>query len=103
MLICLVDRSADYGDVHAGDVIAAMPDGWPWSALERSNPNWSLISSPITQSEADALQGTDLPVPPPAASPPLRWRRYRVDTTGMVGASSMAMDAGAFRSRMALK
>jgi|JI10StandDraft_1071094.scaffolds.fasta_scaffold410005_2 hypothetical protein len=38
-----------------GDVICALPDGWEWSAAERSNPDWIIVTAQITEVEADAL------------------------------------------------
>ena len=29
-----------------GDVIALCPDGWAWSSLEQTNPNWRIVKLP---------------------------------------------------------
>ena len=49
------DRKLDAQRLHAGDVIAAKPDGWAWSVRERENPEWVIVRAPITEVEAQAL------------------------------------------------
>lgn len=51
-----VDAAIGYGDSKAGDVISACPDGWPWSAEERTNPMWRIVwVADLTQEEVEAL------------------------------------------------
>jgi hypothetical protein len=40
---------------QAGDVIAAVENGWPWSNAERKNPDWIIVHCELTQSEVEAL------------------------------------------------
>lgn len=40
---------------QAGDVIAAVENGWAWSNAERKNPDWIIIHCDITPSEVEAL------------------------------------------------
>lgn len=42
----IVDNGPNPDHAKAGDVIAIMPDGWQWSKLERTRPDWRIISAP---------------------------------------------------------
>ncbi len=55
LLIRATDKAEAENASKRGDVIAACPDGWEWSAAERGNPDWIIIQANITQIEADAL------------------------------------------------
>ena len=37
-----------------GDVIVVVPDGWNWSQIERTNPEWIIIRSKLSVEEAKA-------------------------------------------------
>ena len=44
-----VDAADPYKDVKLhkrGDVIEIVPDGWVWSAAEKTNPNWRIVKWP---------------------------------------------------------
>lgn len=56
-LVWVVDRggaepAGSVGTYYKGDVIVAKPDGWAWSAVERSEPRWRLVRVPVTQAQA---------------------------------------------------
>ena len=55
LLIRTVDKSLAENASQRGDVIAAMPDGWDWSVVERNNPDWVIVTAQITEVEAEAL------------------------------------------------
>lgn len=60
LLIRIADKhpivSMDYEkSSQRGDVICACPDGWAWSAAERENPDWVIVTADITTIEAGAL------------------------------------------------
>lgn len=42
----------------AGDVIAACPDGWAWTAAERASPDWTIVRVDLLPVEVDALLAT---------------------------------------------
>jgi hypothetical protein len=51
LLIRVADKTSPDADKNelltkAGDVICVCPDGWPWSAAERSNPEWRIVRLP---------------------------------------------------------
>lgn len=55
-LIRIVDKGVQIDASKAGDVIAAMPDGWAWSQAELTNPEWRIVSVlGVLQSTVDAL------------------------------------------------
>lgn len=55
LLVRLVDKTAAEDASKRGDVVSACPDGWPWSAEERTNPDWLIINVGIIDSERGAL------------------------------------------------
>lgn len=55
LLIRTVDKSSAENASKRGDVIAFQPDGFAWSALERGNPEWIIVTAQITEVEAEAL------------------------------------------------
>jgi hypothetical protein len=55
LLIRTVDKTADETASKRGDVIVFQPDGFVWSALERSNQEWIIVTAQITEVEAEAL------------------------------------------------
>ena len=59
------------GRMDAGDVIVACPDGWQWSAKERSNPEWRIVRADILPTLAVALTV-------PGAN---RYRAWKIDMT----------------------
>ena len=69
LLIRITDKqpivSMDYEkSSQRGDVICACPDGWAWSAAERTNPDWIIVSADITEIEAGALLESSRPGEP---------------------------------------
>ena len=64
---------------QAGDVIAACPDGWPWSDAERDSPEWRIVRLPLTQTEADALTATEVVTPSTPKDTILNRRVYKLD------------------------
>ncbi len=55
LLIRTVDKSDEETASKRGDVIVFQPDGFEWSVLERSNPEWVIITAQITEVEAETL------------------------------------------------
>lgn len=55
LLIRTVDKASAENASKRGDVIVFQPDGFGWSAPERSNPEWVIVTAQITEVEADAL------------------------------------------------
>lgn len=45
----------------AGDVIEVKPDGWNWTARERTNPSWRIVRVPLLTSEVQAALAVDRP------------------------------------------
>lgn len=43
-----------------GDVVAALPDGHPFSERELTNPAWRIVRVPLTQVEAEALVSREI-------------------------------------------
>jgi len=64
LLIRVVDKFPPTGDPRRdagrsvrGDVIAAVPDGHPWSTRERENPGWVIVRVPgMTEAEGWSFQ-----------------------------------------------
>lgn len=55
LLMRTVDKSDEETASKRGDVIVFQPDGFIWSALERSNTDWIIITAQITEVEAESL------------------------------------------------
>lgn len=102
MLVWLVDKGPSIDQYKAGDVIVVCPDGWPWSDLEKTNADWVIVRTAILPVEAEALTaepwvGEDgIGV----MDEPRRQRLYKVDVTGLVGATVVDMEVQGFRSRV---
>lgn len=64
LLIRLIDKSEAENASQRGDVIAAMPEGWEWSAAERNNHDWIIITADITEIEVAALMEPGRPNEP---------------------------------------
>lgn len=47
-----------------GDLIAACPDGWAWTAIERDNPDWIIVHADLTEIEIGALMEAGRPNEP---------------------------------------
>lgn len=62
-----------------GDVIEVRPDGWAWSKLERSNPDWRIIRVPMSVSEAQAFLAPELNTDPKNPSKTLQRRAFKID------------------------
>jgi len=41
--------------LRAGDVVSVCPDGWSWTTIERTNPEWRIISANILPTAVEAL------------------------------------------------
>ena len=90
------------GGYHKGDVIVVCPDGWPWSEIERTHPQWAIVKAPLLDAEVEALQAqgdgdTELKE--------VAKRKYRldVDALGLVGGQSVTLTRRAVTDRAALK
>lgn len=68
-----------------GDVIAAMPDGHPWSEAERNNAEWTIITADISEEGVAALMEAGRGDEP-------KWRRR-------IGINIEGLSAGAVLSR----
>ena len=57
LLVRIVDKKgvAAVDASKRGDVIAAVPDGWQWSAAELANNDWRIIRCNVPQTFADAV------------------------------------------------
>lgn len=55
LLIRTVNKSSAENASQRGDVIVTQPDGFGWSVLERSNPEWIIVTAQITEVEAEFL------------------------------------------------
>lgn len=56
LLVRVVDKNGSPLLGKRGHVIAACPDGWPWSPAELLNLDWRILSVPnLPQAEADSL------------------------------------------------
>lgn len=69
-----------------GDVIVVAPDGWGWSDIECTNPEWRIFKWPnISLPEASALLTPELPIAQDDASNPLLQRRgFGLDVDGLL-------------------
>ncbi len=64
-----------------GDVIAALPDGHPWSHEERVHPRWVIVKVPdMTLAEGEALAAHE---PTDGTHRPLRLRLFHLDHPGL--------------------
>ena len=56
------DAATDCRRYHRGDVIAAVPDGHPWTPTELDHPHWVVVKVPdMTLAEGLALAAGELP------------------------------------------
>ena len=57
LLVRVRDREGHNTKLNGeGHVVCVCPDGWGWSRLERSNPDWRILAVPdMTENEARAL------------------------------------------------
>jgi hypothetical protein len=70
------DPAQDAKLTKRGDVIIVVPDGWGWSDIERSDPQWRIFKWPsVSESEASALLTPELPVSEADVDNPLLQRR----------------------------
>lgn len=99
-LIRVNDRSVRDHDSKRGDVIAVCPDGWAWSQAELTNPDWVIVSAPLTQIEADALLAVHSD---PVTQASKRRRKWAVNVSGLTRAGKQPLSAAAMRARMGLK
>ena len=47
---------------NRGDVIAFKPDGWAWTAIEKTNPTWRIFRANLTEAECEALVAAELDI-----------------------------------------
>lgn len=87
-VVSKVNPSDVYKDVKLtkrGDVIVAQPDGWGWSDMEKTNPDWRIFKWPsVTVSEASVFLSPELPIAPKASpdmpdDPMLQRRGFNID------------------------
>lgn len=81
LLLRVIDKAGYDPQVHTlmdviGDVIIAFPDGWNWSLIERTHPEWRIVRANLLQSEVDALL-----VDRRAGEIMTRYRDSRIDVT----------------------
>ena len=56
LLVRIIDRSQREDDSHRGDVIAVVRDGWEWSQIERTNPDWLILKvGGLLDTDADTM------------------------------------------------
>ncbi len=64
--------------LKAGDVVVACPDGWEWSELEKSNPDWLIVKVPgMSMEEAKTFTAPE--VGDRLVNPMLRQRAFKID------------------------
>ena len=68
LLVCVRDKRnhndpvKDHLLIKRGDVIAAMPDGFAWSKIERENPDWRILRvQDMTETEAVSYTSGEKP------------------------------------------
>jgi hypothetical protein len=62
----------------AGDVIEVVADGWPWGAVDLTNPNWRIIKFPgIDVSQFTQFLSSQIPTDPNNPSKTLLRRALR--------------------------
>jgi len=75
------DKSKAERLLRAGDVVVICPDEWPWSAIERTNPEWRIIRVNVLATTVNTLLAK-------AADPLARRRReWRIDFSLLPGPS----------------
>lgn len=103
-LIRVVDKGPGKDQSKRGDVIAACPDGHPWSNAERTNPEWRIVRAPVVPSVGGALLSqapTSKAIP---RSQPIRRRDWRFDCDRLpVGTGIVDMSKAAFMGAVAKK
>lgn len=77
LLIRTVDKSPAEDASQRGDVITYQPDGFEWSVLERSNPEWIIVTALITEIETESL------IEGPRTGEPSYRRRVGVNIDGL--------------------
>ena len=76
LLIRIVNRGdGGPGDSQAGDLIAAMPDGFAWGEVERTAPFWRIVRVGLVQAEVNALLASHEPT---SLADTFRRRKYTV-------------------------
>lgn len=78
------DPNVDPNMVKRGDVIFGAPDGWPWSTLELTNPDWRIIRvSGLDDDTLGQLTSAELNATPgERPSIPLLFRQRKLDIDG---------------------
>jgi hypothetical protein len=79
-LIRVVDKGVAVDFAKRGDVIAAQPDGWPWTTFEKAWDEWRIVSVlGVPQTLVDAALATD----PVGSAPPgqSKFRNWGIDFT----------------------
>lgn len=87
LLIRVVDKVNDDPEKNAqcskaGDVIVVCPDGWPWSAAERTEPFWRVVRVPLLQTEIEAALAEDH-----QSGKLVRRRRWKIDLAALPNAA----------------
>jgi hypothetical protein len=102
LMICIQDRANEAERVKSnqlyqrGDVIVIVPDGHPWSEIERTKADWRIVSIPGVDPEAL----TSLVTPEQPTRVDWQKRLVRLDLDSLVWSADerRAFDAGRARS-----
>lgn len=84
-IVRTLDRKADdfYQDAKLtkrGDVIAVCPDGWKWSQIELTSPDWVILKVPgMSTDDAAAWLAPEIAQDPAASTKTLQVRGSKVD------------------------
>lgn len=90
VLVRVVDQ-VDPGDFYknchlskAGDIVVACPDGWPWSKIEQSRPDWRIIRLPnISLAAVAPFLEPEVDTNPQHPSRTLQARAFRLDYSAL--------------------
>lgn len=78
-----------------GDMVAVVPDDWPWSEFEKSNPNWRIAKFPLVSvAEAEIFIAAERDLDPANPSRMLRQRArsINVDSPAVTAATRAWLD-----------
>lgn len=75
------DHYKDVKLLKRGDVVVVLADDWPWTVIERQNPEWRILKWPnISIEAAERLLLPEIPEEPPVLpelpDPSLQARRF---------------------------
>lgn len=46
--------------LRAGDVVSVCPDGWAWTPIERTNPDWRIVRVNVLQTTVETILARSL-------------------------------------------